>query len=41
LQGKYIKGLRLLVKDYCCQYKLMLLDNAAELRLLEQSATVD
>nr|GEZ46813.1 hypothetical protein [Tanacetum cinerariifolium] len=26
------------LKTYCCQYKLMLLDNAAELRLLEQSA---
>nr|GEW47089.1 putative reverse transcriptase, RNA-dependent DNA polymerase [Tanacetum cinerariifolium] len=34
------KGLRLLVKDYYCQVKLMLLDNAAELRLLEQSAAV-
>nr|GEV31365.1 copia protein [Tanacetum cinerariifolium] len=40
LQGKYAKGLRLLVKDYCCQVKLMLLENAIELRLLEQSAAV-
>nr|GEZ34760.1 hypothetical protein [Tanacetum cinerariifolium]GFA19529.1 hypothetical protein [Tanacetum cinerariifolium] len=26
---------------YCCQCKLMMLDNAAELRLLEQSVAVD
>nr|GEZ20833.1 hypothetical protein [Tanacetum cinerariifolium] len=30
-----------LAKSYCCQYKLMLLDNAVELRLLEQSTVVD
>nr|GEW14374.1 ribonuclease H-like domain, reverse transcriptase, RNA-dependent DNA polymerase [Tanacetum cinerariifolium] len=43
LQGKYAKGLRLLVKEDCCQVKLMLLVNAADikLRLLEQSAAID
>nr|GEV17317.1 hypothetical protein [Tanacetum cinerariifolium] len=29
------------LKTYCCQYKLMLLDNAAELKLLEQSDVGD
>nr|GEU45000.1 zf-CCHC domain-containing protein/UBN2 domain-containing protein [Tanacetum cinerariifolium] len=29
------------LKTYCCQYKLMMMDNAAELRLLEQSVDVD
>nr|GEX57355.1 ribonuclease H-like domain-containing protein [Tanacetum cinerariifolium] len=30
LQGKYANGLRLLVKEYCCQVKLMLLVNSAD-----------
>nr|GFA92056.1 hypothetical protein [Tanacetum cinerariifolium] len=40
LQGIYTEGLLLRLKTYCCWYKLMLLDNAADikLRLLEQSA---
>nr|GEZ31878.1 hypothetical protein [Tanacetum cinerariifolium]GEZ31905.1 hypothetical protein [Tanacetum cinerariifolium] len=33
-------SLELLRFTYCCQYKLMLLDNAAELMLLEQSAAI-
>nr|GFB16246.1 ribonuclease H-like domain-containing protein [Tanacetum cinerariifolium] len=43
LQGFKLRDYYCWLKTYCCWYKLMLLDNAADsrLRLLEQSAAAD